>query len=220
MKKIWGWDIRVRVLHFFPLFFLIIYLTSSNVIVLSFRSWNTGERYQTIYLSFPSLISSLLRNINPQINILTSFMHLLSNNQINIYFLFRSRTKFMHFLYRFLFLTHCLVIWREREHKVVTKVKKRPPLRRGRVSPHLPVPDHIPRPPYVGSDILPEIASEHQIHDSEGIAKMRAACELAARVLNFAGTLVRVKFLVLAYFLCHLFGYVIFFYPMYIFLAR
>jgi len=76
----------------------------------------------------------------------------------------------------------------------VTKFKKRPPLRRGRVSPGLPVPDHIPRPPYVGSNILPEIASEHQIHDSEGIAKMRAACELAARVLNHAGTLVRVKF--------------------------
>jgi len=76
----------------------------------------------------------------------------------------------------------------------VTKFKKRPPLRRGRVSPGLPVPDHILRPPYVGSNILPEIASEHQIHDSEGIAKMRAACELAARVLNHAGTLVRVKF--------------------------
>lgn len=74
------------------------------------------------------------------------------------------------------------------------KFKKRPPLRRGRVSPHLPVPDHIPRPPYVGSDILPEIASEHQVHDYEGIAKMRAAGELAARVLNFAGTMVRVKF--------------------------
>lgn len=76
----------------------------------------------------------------------------------------------------------------------MTKFKKRPPLKRGRVSPGLPVPDHILSPPYVGTNILPEIASEHQIHDSEGIAKMRAACELAARVLNHAGTLVRVKF--------------------------
>ncbi|KAK7310011.1 hypothetical protein RJT34_07199 [Clitoria ternatea] len=92
---------------------------------------------------------------------------------------------------------HCVILNLDcviqREGQVVTKVKKRPPLRRGRVSPGLPVPDHIPRPPYVGSNILPEIASEYQIHDSEGIAKMRAACELAARVLNFAGTLVRLK---------------------------
>lgn len=80
----------------------------------------------------------------------------------------------------------------------MTKVKKRPPLRRGRVSPHLPVPDHIPKPPYVGLNILPEISSDYQIHDSEGIAKMRAACELAARVLNFAGTLVRVRFYLLS----------------------
>lgn len=74
------------------------------------------------------------------------------------------------------------------------KVNKRPALSRGKVSPHLPVPDHIPKPPYVDSNILPEIASEYQIHDSEGIARMRAACELAARVLNFAGTLVKVRF--------------------------
>ncbi|CAK8537154.1 unnamed protein product [Lathyrus sativus] len=80
---------------------------------------------------------------------------------------------------------------RERELLVVKKDRKRPPLRCGEVSPPLSVPDHIPKPPYVASNILPEIASEHQIPDSQGIAKMRAACELAARVLNFAGTLVR-----------------------------
>ncbi|KAF7827851.1 methionine aminopeptidase 1B, chloroplastic [Senna tora] len=88
-------------------------------------------------------------------------------------------------------LEEAIRIKRERELQGVTKVKKRPPLRRGRVSPRLPVPDHIPRPPYVDSNILPEISSEYQIHDSEGIARMRAACELAARVLNYAGTLVR-----------------------------
>lgn len=96
-----------------------------------------------------------------------------------------------------------LVIWRERELQVVTKTKRRPPLRRGRVSPRLPVPDHIPRPPYVGSNILPEISSEHQFHDSEGIAHMRAACELAARVLNYAGTLVRVRFPPSSVPICH-----------------
>ncbi|RDX80525.1 Methionine aminopeptidase 1B, chloroplastic, partial [Mucuna pruriens] len=102
-----------------------------------------------------------------------------------------SRKQFVVFARKITGLEEAMNIRRERELRVVTKVKKRPPLRRGRVSPPVPVPDHIPRPPYVGSDILPEIASEHQIHDSEGIAKMRAACELAARVLNFAGTLVR-----------------------------
>lgn len=57
------------------------------------------------------------------------------------------------------------------------------------------MPDHIPKPPYVGSNLLPEISSEYQIHDSEGIARMRAACELAARVLDNAGKLVRVSFM-------------------------
>lgn len=83
---------------------------------------------------------------------------------------------------------------REREtRQLARKIGRRPPLRRGRVSPQLPVPDHIPRPPYVGSSMLPEIASEHQVPGSEGIADMRTACELAARVLESAGKLVRVK---------------------------
>lgn len=75
----------------------------------------------------------------------------------------------------------------------MTDVKKRPPLRRGRVSPPLLVPDNIPKPPYFGSNAVPEISSDYRIHDSDGIAKMRAACELAARVLNYAGTLVKVR---------------------------
>ena len=61
------------------------------------------------------------------------------------------------------------------------------------MSPRLPVPDHIPKPPYLSSNILPEISSERQIHDAEGITRMRAACELAARVLDYAGTLARVR---------------------------
>lgn len=85
-------------------------------------------------------------------------------------------------------------VWpRERELQASTSSTRRQPLRRARVSPRLPVPDHIPKPPYVGSRILPEIASEQQIHDLEGIARMRAACELAAKVVDFAGTLVRVR---------------------------
>lgn len=73
------------------------------------------------------------------------------------------------------------------------------------MSPRLPVPDHIPKPPYVGSDVLPELSKEHQFHDSEGIARMRAACELAARVLEFAGKLVRVRILVTFHFIFRLF---------------
>ncbi|CAK7326523.1 unnamed protein product [Dovyalis caffra] len=90
-------------------------------------------------------------------------------------------------------LEEAMRIRRERELQKTTKFRKRPPLRRGRVSPRLPVPDDIPKPPYFGSNELPEISSEHQIHDSEGIVKMRAACELAARVLENAGKLVRVS---------------------------
>ncbi|KAF9677321.1 hypothetical protein SADUNF_Sadunf08G0095700 [Salix dunnii] len=88
-------------------------------------------------------------------------------------------------------LEEAMRIRRERELQNTTKFRKRPPLRRGRVSPRLPVPDDIPKPPYLGSNELPDISSEHQIHDSEGIVKMRAACELAARVLENAGKLVR-----------------------------
>ncbi|KAK9118524.1 hypothetical protein Scep_016617 [Stephania cephalantha] len=82
-------------------------------------------------------------------------------------------------------------ITRKRELKKPVLIKKLPPLKPGKVSGRLPVPDDIPRPPYVGSDVLPELSMEHQFHDSEGIARIRAACELAARVLDFAGTLVR-----------------------------
>lgn len=82
-----------------------------------------------------------------------------------------------------------------RELEKTSKVRRNPPLRRGRVSPRLLVPDHIPRPPYVESGVLPDISPEFQFPGPEGITKMRAACELAARVLTFAGTLVKVRVL-------------------------
>ncbi|CAA7039267.1 unnamed protein product [Microthlaspi erraticum] len=88
-------------------------------------------------------------------------------------------------------LEEAIRIRRMRELETKSKVRRNPPLRRGRVSPRLLVPDHIPRPPYVESGVLPDISSEFQIPDSEGLVKMKAACELAARVLNFAGTLVK-----------------------------
>lgn len=71
------------------------------------------------------------------------------------------------------------------------QVKGREPLRRGTVSPRLKVPDHIPRPPYDGTDQLPDVNPDRQMHDSESIVRMRAACKLAARVLQYAGTLVK-----------------------------
>jgi methionyl aminopeptidase len=73
--------------------------------------------------------------------------------------------------------------------------KKRAPLIRGTVSPPLAVPGNIPRPPYVGTKDVPEIAKEMQMHDKESIIHMKAACELAARVLEYAGTLVKVSML-------------------------
>lgn len=71
---------------------------------------------------------------------------------------------------------------------------RRPPLKRGKVSPRLEVPKHIPRPPYVGSRNPPPFLDEFQIQDAEGIERMRASGQLAARVLEYAGTLVKVNF--------------------------
>ncbi|XP_010262963.1 PREDICTED: methionine aminopeptidase 1B, chloroplastic-like isoform X2 [Nelumbo nucifera] len=88
-------------------------------------------------------------------------------------------------------LEEAMRIKRERELRTTTRFRRRPPLRRGKVSPRLPVPDHIPKPPYLNTTLLPELSSEHQIHDAEGIPHMKAACELAARVLDYAGTLIR-----------------------------
>ena len=70
---------------------------------------------------------------------------------------------------------------------------RREPLRRGAVSARLPVPDHIPRPPYVGADAIPDVSPDRQVHDGESIMRMLDACELAARVLQYAGTLVKVS---------------------------
>lgn len=72
-------------------------------------------------------------------------------------------------------------------------VPRRPQLTRGKVSPHLEVPKHIPRPPYVGSRKAPAFLDEFQIQDAEGIERMRASGQLAARVRDYAGTLVKVN---------------------------
>jgi len=66
-------------------------------------------------------------------------------------------------------------------------------LRPGKLSPRRPVPDHIPRPPYVNSRQSPGIASGAEVHDENGIECMRFSGKLAAQVLQYAGTLVKVK---------------------------
>ncbi|XP_052205662.1 methionine aminopeptidase 1D, chloroplastic/mitochondrial [Diospyros lotus] len=64
-------------------------------------------------------------------------------------------------------------------------------LRPGKISPRRPVPDHIPRPPYVKSRKPPGIASGPEVNDQKGIDCMRASGKLAAQVLEYAGTLVK-----------------------------
>ncbi|KAK8968459.1 hypothetical protein KSP40_PGU016041 [Platanthera guangdongensis] len=88
-------------------------------------------------------------------------------------------------------LEEAMRIRRSRELQTNKKIRIRPPLKRGKISGPLPVLDHIQKPSYVGSNQLPELSSEYQIHDDEGIIRMKAVCELAARVLEFAGTMVR-----------------------------
>lgn len=73
-----------------------------------------------------------------------------------------------------------------------SKTKPASPLRPHPVSSRLEVPSHIPRPPYVGAPEGTQTYDEsEQSHDAAGIAAMRAAGALAARVLDFAGTLAK-----------------------------
>lgn len=82
------------------------------------------------------------------------------------------------------------LLFNRRNADEVTK-SKRKRLRPGKVSPPRPVPHHIPRPHYVDSLQLPGIASGPEVHDKKGIECMRASGRLAAKVLEYAGTLVK-----------------------------
>ncbi|KAH7434059.1 hypothetical protein KP509_07G099100 [Ceratopteris richardii] len=84
-----------------------------------------------------------------------------------------------------------ILLNRRLSEKEKTLHSTRPLLKRGTVSPRLPVPSHIPRPPYVTSPKVPDFAKLPQIQDSHGINCMRASGRLAAEVLNYAGTLVK-----------------------------
>ncbi|CAI7741832.1 unnamed protein product, partial [Closterium sp. NIES-54] len=54
----------------------------------------------------------------------------------------------------------------------------------------LPSP-HFPRPPYADSGVAPPFTMEPQVHGEEGQRRMREAGQLAARVRDHAGTLVK-----------------------------
>ena len=67
----------------------------------------------------------------------------------------------------------------------------RPRLTKGKVSAKQHVPDSILKPPYADSGFLPDMNERPQIHDAEGIEKMRAAGLLAAQVLDYAETIIK-----------------------------
>lgn len=67
---------------------------------------------------------------------------------------------------------------------------RRPPVELGSLSPMRMVPEHIPRPPYVGGS-PPHNMPALELHDGKGINAMRRAGRLSAEVLDFAGSLVK-----------------------------
>ncbi|CAI5519640.1 unnamed protein product [Closterium sp. Naga37s-1] len=71
------------------------------------------------------------------------------------------------------------------------EARPKAPLKRGKLSPMRTVPPHIPRPPYADSGISPPFTMEPQVHGEEGQRRMREAGQLAARVRDHAGTLVK-----------------------------
>ncbi|WZZ73980.1 hypothetical protein YC2023_085350 [Brassica napus] len=150
--------------------------------------FNGGQLTPPIYFAgAPANLSSLLLSGLPLLLLSTSFVcfkkiELCVKFDVSSSFVAGSKKKKSSFSPR---------ISRIQELQNTLQVKRNPPLVCGRVSPRLPVPDHIPKPPYLESTVPPKISSEHQFPDSKGIVKMKAACELAARVLNYAGTLVR-----------------------------
>lgn len=64
------------------------------------------------------------------------------------------------------------------------------PVTKHSVSPMLPVPSAIPRPPYVGAS-PPASHPAPQLHTPAGIACMRASCKVAADALVYAGKMLK-----------------------------
>lgn len=97
---------------------------------------------------------------------------------------------------RFLFYFILFLCRNNNDDDLINGNRKR--LRPGEVSPRLPVPESIMKPPYVKSSKPPGISNVTEVHDEKGIECMRASGKLAGQVLEYAGTLVKVIFLLLS----------------------
>lgn len=75
--------------------------------------------------------------------------------------------------------------------KTSKMLNKKPLLVPRKISPKLPIPASIQKPPYADSGAFPPWSDSIQKHDTEGQKRMRASGRLAAEVLEYAGTLVR-----------------------------
>lgn len=64
-------------------------------------------------------------------------------------------------------------------------------LQPGTISPPLPVPAHIQRPPYAASKENPPWDDNYQVHGKQGIEKMRNSGKFAAEVLEMAGKMAK-----------------------------
>ncbi|KAG1660644.1 hypothetical protein FOA52_008004 [Chlamydomonas sp. UWO 241] len=70
-----------------------------------------------------------------------------------------------------------------------TRLDGRQPVSPGSVSPERPVPDSVPAPPWYHGR-MPSGMAREEVHDEEGMARMRVAGALAARCLALAGAMV------------------------------
>lgn len=70
-------------------------------------------------------------------------------------------------------------------------VGEREPLKPGTVSPPGVVPDTVAKPSWADTGVMPPWDTRPQIHSPENLVRMKAACTLAAEILNMAGDLVK-----------------------------
>uniref|UniRef100_A0A7S0WWE2 Methionine aminopeptidase n=1 Tax=Pyramimonas obovata TaxID=1411642 RepID=A0A7S0WWE2_9CHLO len=82
-----------------------------------------------------------------------------------------------------------LLAARQGSKKPSGEVRKR--LIKGQLAPPAFVPLDIDLPPYAKTKQNPPYTEKYEVHDEEGIKKMRAAGKLAKEVLDYAGTLVK-----------------------------
>ncbi|XP_048334572.2 methionine aminopeptidase 1D, chloroplastic/mitochondrial isoform X2 [Ziziphus jujuba] len=145
------------------------------------RKINRGRSMVGALGAQPKILSSFVSN---------RFLHSPNPPHLHQFFRYDAGAKhlYMQLPRTFSGLTNLLFNRRNVDESTNTKRKR---LRPGKVSPLRPVPDHILKPPYVKSKRPPGIASGPEVHDEKGIECMRASGRLAAKVLEYAGTLVQ-----------------------------